>query len=259
MTAIEKRKREDEERKCEDEERAQLKWQKAKDEWERSVQPHQQYMAQRAAMEPPQTFELQHCIGSYVVRLDKLTSEYDDSGESLYLHISPGVDGTLVANQSFASLVGTVLLSTAEDKLEELAVGLADNSDDDGEEAAWDVRVGDARDFDERVKAIKAKRKAAAFEAGQAKRQEIASRQPVPRRVYFRMRGMCGDDDSYQTEEGHLDFLDNSCITFEGRFYNHELLGRNVDFTGYRISDRPLEEPAPWSQWSECRHDGYRY
>lgn len=113
-----KRKREEEEEKREEEEKEKAK-----------LEPHRQYMAQRASTTAPQSFEMANCIGSYIIRCDTM-NEYYNGRQRLSLDVSPGVEGTLIASNFLGVIGGTMLLGTAEDKLEELAISLdADSSD----------------------------------------------------------------------------------------------------------------------------------
>ncbi|KAL1387774.1 hypothetical protein HDK64DRAFT_308968 [Phyllosticta capitalensis] len=234
--AEEKRKREEEEEKREEEEKKREEEEKEK----AKLEPHRQYMAQRASTTAPQSFEMANCIGSYIVRCDTM-NEYYNGRQRLSLDVSPGVEGTLIAGHFLGIIGGTMLLGTAEDKLEELAISLDADSSDDASDAEWD-------DDDD---ATRSASKPPAPSAKQPLTKPAAQRGTSSASVLRQCPGAY-----FRIEEGHIDFSDDGCAVFEGRFYDN-FMGKNVKFEEFKISGRPLEQPTPWKELSERNYGRY--
>ncbi|KAK8209412.1 hypothetical protein IWZ01DRAFT_317703 [Phyllosticta capitalensis] len=238
----------------------ELKRQRLQDEWEGTVEPHRRYLSQRKNLkEEPKSFELQQCIGSYIIRCDKISGGWTVL-DPLCLNVCAGVDGSLIAQYNLSIIAGTMLLSRSEKKLDELCVDL--DSDDDSEKYDFE---GNEKDGYRRRKWTASGEQAtwddddAAAAFRPPKRQKTVP-QPAAaphRRVHFTMRGRENGEGEmfFIPEPGHIDFLDNACTKFTGVFYDTQLFGRNVKFEGYRISDKPQAEPESWYAFSERNYD----
>ncbi|KAK8248768.1 hypothetical protein IWZ00DRAFT_489742 [Phyllosticta capitalensis] len=231
-----KRKREEEEEKREEEEKEKAK-----------LEPHRQYMAQRASTTAPQSFEMANCIGSYIIRCDTM-NEYYNGRQRLSLDVSPGVEGTLIASNFLGVIGGTMLLGTAEDKLEELAISLdADSSDPQTPSGTTTMTP------------TRSASKPPAQSAKQPRTKPAAQRGTSSASVLRQCPGAHEIEEhtqDFRIEEGHIDFADDGCTVFEGRFYNN-FMGKNVQFEGFKISDKPLEQQTPWKELSERNYGRY--
>ncbi|KAK8241672.1 hypothetical protein HDK77DRAFT_262218 [Phyllosticta capitalensis] len=251
--------------------------------WEKALRPHLQYLIQRSTMNlaPPKSFNLQRCIGSYVVRCDDVArEEYFPS--TLSLNIFPGVDGTLTANFSFGIVEGTMLLDFSEDMLDHLAVELDEKEKprtrdhclrhespcDDCYECGFgsseeeEEEEEDDEDEEDEERTLNAAGKRSAPDSNTKANAPPTKRQrtspELPRRVYFRLRGREAGDDTMkygseifsEVQTGYLDFLDDECTQFAGFSDWLPKVGKNTKFNGCKTSDI-LPKWVEWEPWSD--------
>ncbi|GJC80841.1 hypothetical protein ColLi_03679 [Colletotrichum liriopes] len=232
--------------------------------WEEAMESHRRYVSQQTkgttkngkpAKAARQSFDLERCQGSYVLKC-KAVGDFDvDQNTLLTLDISAGKDGTLVAAHDFGFLEGTMILALAEEKLSFLDE-IDGKQDSEGEEDSYDYGSSDCDPEDDRrkkgpslaqvVASEKRKAKSTNGSAPAKKKRLIPS---FSRRVYYRMRGReTGEGTCWNTTEaGHLDFLSDLGTEFVGLAYTFPYIGRNVEFRGYKIFDVPQKKPQRWS------------
>ncbi|KAK8248770.1 hypothetical protein IWZ00DRAFT_305927 [Phyllosticta capitalensis] len=251
--------------------------------WEKALRPHLQYLIQRSKMDlaPPKSFDLQRCIGSYVVRCDDVArEEYFPS--TLSLNIFPGVEGSLTANFSLGIVEGTMLLDFSEDMLDHLAVELDEKEKprtrdpclrhespcDDCYECGFgsseeeEEEEEDDEDEEDEERTLNAAGKRSAPDSNTKANAPPTKRQrtspELPRRVYFRLRGREAGDETMkygseifsEVQTGYLDFLDDECTQFAGFSDWLPKVGKNTKFNGCKTSDI-LPKWVEWEPWSD--------
>ncbi|KAK8162333.1 hypothetical protein BKA80DRAFT_254461 [Phyllosticta citrichinensis] len=148
---------------------------------------------------------------------------------------------------------GTMLLALSDDEVANLA-------DSDGDEDDYDDYDGyenyeEEEEEEEDLQPIPNGKRSAPDASGPAKRRRIEPSNP--RRLYFRMKGREAREGERfsNAESGHIDFLDDDCTKFVGLMYECCLLGRNVEFKGFKVSNTPEKEPEDRSTFSGAKYE----
>ncbi|KAK8163814.1 hypothetical protein IWX90DRAFT_415638 [Phyllosticta citrichinensis] len=211
-------------------------------EWEASLNAHEDYVAESRRYE-----------GSYIIQCDAIINGYPTENE-LSLDICPGSSGSLEAAYDFNIIEGTMLLALSDDEVANLA-------DSDGDEDDYDDYDGyenyeeEEEEEEEDLQPIPNGKRSAPDASGPAKRRRIEPSNP--RRLYFRMKGREAREGERfsNAESGHIDFLDDDCTKFVGLMYECCLLGRNVEFKGFKVSNTPEKEPEDRSTFSGAKYE----
>lgn len=132
--------------------------------------------------------------------------------------------------------------------------GSPDDDDDDDDEE-------EESDRDQKHKGKKRLAKAVSNEKAHgagpgAKRGKMMP--SLSRRVYYRLRGRETGEGQIlpDIESGHLDFMSDRCAKFEGLADYFPYVGKNVEFRGFKVSDKPRKKPDDWDAFS---YQAYEY
>ncbi|KAK5994908.1 hypothetical protein PT974_03295 [Cladobotryum mycophilum] len=254
--------------------------------WDKQMEAHHRYMdrlkqsnstksnkGSTTEQNSPESFDLQRCVGSYVVKCDAVSEGWDEehiNGGKFIMDISKGINDTLVADYHLGVIKGTMWLSLSEEKLDAIVGPVEsysdfggsgdeeeedeeddDDDDEEEEEEEEEEEKGDEneevveREEEEKPKKEKSLARTAEDNAGPAAKRR--KKEPSPRRLYYRMRGReTGEGGLFEMESGHLDVTSNECIQFEGLAYFFPFLDSNVKFSGYRVSDKPRKRSTTW-------------
>ncbi|KAK7541238.1 uncharacterized protein J3D65DRAFT_272101 [Phyllosticta citribraziliensis] len=260
--------------------------------WQKDIEPHRRYLHRRHTMNTPplQSFELRHCVGSYLVRCDEIAKkEWWCSPRMLHLDISLGPDGILIGTFDFNLIEGTMLLGFSEEKLDELVARIEGKERRRREREAkrnryrchkhedcWEDYPSDLDDDDEEEEEEEEEDELNACAAGTkraapdttttpssspaSKRQRTTPSNAIhlPRRIFYRMHGReAGDEMIKRRPEyfsspcaGLLHFADDACTAFSGMLDDNEFVGENVRFVGCKVPDVPQWSADPWSTFS---------
>ncbi|KAL7960328.1 hypothetical protein V8C34DRAFT_276861 [Trichoderma compactum] len=251
---------------------------KQKAERDQQLERHQKYVDQvqskkagKGASKSSRAFSLNRCQGSYIVQCDEIEDGWDDLG-MLTLDISIGKGNTLRAAYYFGIMEGTMILSQSEDTLQAIVgedgrnaeSSFSDEDDegddeDDDEEDDWQDSTGGKKRKLGTISLAKASG-AAAVRRTNAKRRKTNPLPSLSSRVYFRLRGReTGEGEVHpDPQAGHIDFMSDSCATFAGLMYSFPYVGRNIEFRGHKVSDRPEVKPEEWEAFSYEVYDSAR-
>ncbi|KAF4473228.1 hypothetical protein FAGAP_13339 [Fusarium agapanthi] len=171
---------------------------------------------------------------------------------TLMLYIFPGERNSLRANFDIGIIKGTMLLSNDKETLDDL-VG-ADN--DSGTEES-----DDSENEEETKKGCKRsmkKGRKGANKGRPAKQKKITTLLPV--RVLYRLRGKETGEGNIlpDTEAREIDFLSDDCTKFSGVAYELPYVGSSVEFSGYKISNKPKGFATSWYDCSEAAYERAR-
>ncbi|KAL6816164.1 hypothetical protein V8C40DRAFT_269537 [Trichoderma camerunense] len=232
--------------------------------WKEQLERHQKYVDQvqskgaNGMNQHSEVFNLDRCQGSYVVRCDEITEGWLDTlkGHTLTMDISSGKGSTRRAAYDFGIIEGTMILSLSEDAFQALdsLYSEASSGDENGEDEDQDDEDKDRDDTDLQISTNGKKRKPGNDLQAQGTGHTSAKRRktrllPSPsRRVYFRLHGReTGEGEVLPyPDSGHIDYLSDDCTSFAGVVYALTHVGNNVEFRGYRVSDKPRVKPEPW-------------
>ncbi|KAH8123423.1 hypothetical protein LI328DRAFT_156910 [Trichoderma asperelloides] len=261
--------------------------------WEEHMETHKKYIAgiqpkEKAANgvdESSKPFDLDRCVGSYVIRCDAIMDEWstEHTGDTLSMDISyNSTENMLLAAYNFGILKGTMTLSLSEDPLKEMfgaedpdaesSMGedeVDDTSEDDeddknnkhdehdhdehdenGKESKGGIVVEESTNGKKRKVSLEQDTDSATNPCDNAKKRKTAPEPPPSRRVYLRLEGYeTGEgEEIYFPEPGHIDFTSDGCVKFEGLMYTLSYVGENVKFEGYKISDKPQTKPGDYER-----------
>ncbi|KAL6690047.1 hypothetical protein J3F84DRAFT_405444 [Trichoderma pleuroticola] len=240
--------------------------------WKEQLERYQKYVAQvqskgtNGTNQHSEVFNLDRCQGSYIIRCDEITEGWLDTlkGHMLTMDISSGKGSTRRAAYDFGIIEGTMILSLSEDAFQALDSQYSEGSsgDEDGEDENQDDEDKDRDDTDSQVSTNGKKRKPGDDVQAQGTGHANAKRRktnPLPsptRRVYFRLHGReTGEGEVLPyPDSGHIDFLSDDYASFAGVVYELTHVGQNVEFRGYRVSDRPRVKPEPWETFLYGRY-----
>ncbi|KAL6817145.1 hypothetical protein J3E69DRAFT_358364 [Trichoderma sp. SZMC 28015] len=229
--------------------------------WKEQLERHQKYVDQvqskgaNGMNQHSEVFNLDRCQGSYVVRCDEITEGWLDTlkGHTLTMDISSGKGSTRRAAYDFGIIEGTMILSLSEDAFQALdsLYSEASSGDENGEDEDQD---DEDQDDEDKISTNGKKRKPGNDLQAQGTGHTSAKRRktrPLPspsRRVYFRLHGReTGEGEVLPyPDSGHIDYLSDDCTSFAGVVYDLTHVGNNVEFRGYRVSDKPRVKPEPW-------------
>lgn len=232
--------------------------------WKEQLERHQKYVDQvqskgaNGMNQHSEVFNLDRCQGSYVVRCDEITEGWLDTlkGHTLTMDISSGKGSTRHAAYDFGIIQGTIILSLSEDAFQALdsLYSEASSGDESGGDEGQDHEDKDRGDTDSQISTNGKKRKPGNDLQAQgtghtnAKRRKIKPLPSPSRRVYFRLHGReTGEGEVLPyPDSGHIDYLSDDCTSFAGVVYDLTHVGNNVEFRGYRVSDKPHVKPEPW-------------
>ncbi|KAH8683847.1 hypothetical protein BGZ61DRAFT_455347 [Ilyonectria robusta] len=236
-------------------EAAKIRKQQQDSKWENAMEAHRQYVKQSQAP----SFDLQRCRGSYIVQCLPVSNGWSETRDITFtLDVCRGTKGTLIADFQFGIIEGTMLLGLSDEVLDNIAepeshsddCGSPDDDDDEEEP-----------DQDQKGKGKKRLAKAVSNEKARGAGHDAKRGKMMPslsRRVYYRLRGRETGEGQIlpDIESGHLDFMSDRCARFEGLADYFPYVGRNVEFRGFKVSDKPRKKAADWDAFS---YQAYEY
>ncbi|KAL7803344.1 hypothetical protein V8C44DRAFT_344411 [Trichoderma aethiopicum] len=246
--------------------------------WDQQMVRHKKYLvraAEKGRGRDKQTkpFDLDHCVGSYIIQCPAIEDGWDLGDQTLTMDICKGKANSLWAAYHFGILEGTMFFSQSEDTLKAMfgddlsdsAESQSDQDDCADEEEGDEDEEGDNAQESTRGKKRKSGKPspaqaiasaAAAGDSLNAKRRKTGAVPSPSRRVYFGLHGReTGEGEVLpDPDSGHIDFLSDDCATFAGLVDELTYVGTNVEFRGYKVSDTPRKKPEPWDTFCYGRY-----
>ena len=232
------------------------KLKKQEDEWEDTMADHRAFVetlgVKKTTTKLSNQATLERCKGSYTVRCDEASRQWDDC-DTLTLDIANGPEpGILIAAYDFGFIEGTMLLALDES---DLNAYVDNNSNKDRYSTSEDEPLDSSSD----QTAPASKKRKAAPEGGPAElrsrgpRKKAKTNRASPNRLFFQLRGRETGEGQifFDPHKGYLDFADNRFATFKG--VGHlPYIGENVPFEGFKLSTDAASKAAPWRNFSEA-------
>ncbi|KAL3486214.1 hypothetical protein BJX62DRAFT_242205 [Aspergillus germanicus] len=245
---------EGEQRKKEAEEEAQVKARQAEEEAE-FWRPHTAFMATYRPTPGPVT--LGDLKGSYMVKCEKLSSEWEDPCRGMRIDIQQQTNPLgVIAAFDFGIVSGTMLLSLSEDSLhaftEEMAAERDSDSDSDADSEYGYAGMGDS----------KRKRTGGYGNSNPSFRRRLGEA-PKPNRIYFRWAGAAVPGNELDgpidelNDRGYLDFLPANKAVAHGMWIYVAFFGSGtkIDLSVHKIANEPSRKPD--NKWSDYRDPKY--
>ncbi|KAH6886339.1 hypothetical protein B0T10DRAFT_563539 [Thelonectria olida] len=193
------------------------------------------------------SFDIQRCQGSYLVRCKEAEKGWESQCcYGLSMDITSDKHGTMKATYHFGLIEGTMILSLSEEILDAMMPNKKYAVADEEEEEEWNLLEGDydSSDVSRKGNGKKRLKPATTNATGRnqkgkdAKKRKLAP--SLSRRVYYLLRGReTGEGRSFEPECGHLDFLNDNCTKFAGLAYQFPCIDKNIEFQGYKLSNKP--------------------
>lgn len=227
--------------------------------WEKCMEMHHKYVSDLEKNASPRnddtnaserpSFYLHRSRGSYIVKCDPVRDEWpNDAEKGFTLDISDKKGDVFIATFNFGIIRGTMILSGSEESLETYSAITTETLNFSDFSDSEDTRLDDP-DAEKKAELKRTLQRAAIASKGtdiwSSKRRKVAPTQS--RRVYFRIRGReAGEGEYFDTQSGHIDFLSDDCATFKGLAYWFPFFAKDVEFQGYKVSDKPLKLHRRW-------------
>jgi hypothetical protein len=222
------------------------------DQWEEAMQEHSDLVAKikKGKGKKSQPLNIEQCKGSYVIRCDQLSSEWDNCDE-LSIDIDGGATpNILVAAVDFGIYECTMLLAVNEAELDTYVKTADKNEDSECGESDQEVPQSTASK----------KRKAPPPKRGRGRpKKQPKTSDTTSKRLFFRMRGRDTSEGQifYAPEKGHLDFTDDDFVAFKG-IMALPAVGREVPLEGFKINAKAMSSAEAWSSFSEKAYEEER-
>lgn len=231
--------------------------------WEKRLNEHRAFVKKLQKSPAQPAFLMSSTVGEYIIDF-KMAEGYDVEPSDFSLGIIEGAGETKTAMFEFGPIEGMMYLDTDRQRLLEKCLDADEDSESDEDENEEDDHDEDDEDEDEASNDIQGhcrnrkRRQASSPSSTSAPLQKRSkpSSSPPSRRVFLQWRGRETGEGEIQLDQnqwGHLDFADNACTKFEGRI-SFDLLGENLPFTGYKVSNDGGDVTERWSDLSESAH-----
>jgi hypothetical protein len=217
-------------------------------EWQQTLQPHHEYVRRHQVSDSP--LKLDDLTGSYVVRCDKIAEEYAPDKVMTLDIVKPRNSLGTEAAFYFGIVEGTMLLAMSDDSLEMFRQDAEVDSDEDASEDSDNLLSGVHGNSGSRKRMAKGPRAAIKRRLGET---------PKANRIYLQWAGRETGEGQIELETGdkHTGYLDfgESKLSAKAVFSYSAMLGKNVQFSIFKVADQPSKVPEPWSHFSEKQYD----
>ncbi|KAL8729521.1 MAG: hypothetical protein Q9166_004693 [cf. Caloplaca sp. 2 TL-2023] len=221
--------------------------------WNETLQAHHTFVNQLPKASGHSKFDAS-AEGKYAIDFKAIAEQWPEDSENMTLRIARGQAQEHVGAFDFGILEGMMRFDTDQQRL------LARCIEDEDEERC---ETSDREMSEDCISNPPSKRKKGSISKGTrpAKRNKASSKADQ-RRLHLQWRGRETGEGEIQlgdvkSNAGYLDFIDNACTRFEGRI-SFDLVGKNLAFTGYKISSSGASVTDSWSNYSESAYENAR-
>lgn len=189
-------------------------------------------------------FKAKKILGSYEVTCSTVSEEWPETADEMELTITEPTETRglgFLAGFNLGILEGTMLLAPDKPSLDKLYTKLSK-----GEKSSrYSTSLKPDKEEDEDVEEDP--------DEPSTKRQKIASSSTASKRFYLLWRGQETSESQIHSRpnKGYLDFSETKTgITFKG-VSGFPAMGSECEFSGTKVCDEVIQEPMPWSTFSE--------
>lgn len=195
-------------------------------------------------------------VGGYAVACEAISGEWPDKGEDFDLDIfESSTPGVYEGSFDFGILEGAMVLSSDETLLDKYVEKLDTNEDDGYSDE--DEDGDDEDDDDEDEPTVTGKKRKVTKTPARGRTAKKVKKAPSPGlgfHILWRGRDTSEGEVHFKPGQGMIKFTNKHYTKFAGKV-DLPSVGKDVEFTGEKVTDRPNARGSSWNKYSEAEYE----